>query len=180
MPKKLITAFSSGRWGLPAKAEPGAGRPVEKDGQRRVGPGFPAEALKQAAGRDRTAEQDQQDHHEQALEFLGEVVQLLVIFAAPLGRAQGQRRHEHGEETVAVRDLRHPIGQARDAEGHEAVPRAGELGAVRQMERGPAQRQADCVADADPGGDLPDHGDRQPLDEPRLPGPARDREKIAR
>ena len=136
----------------------------EKEQQRRRCPG-PGQAVEQAA-RQCPAEQHEQHHHQQPFGLLGIVVQPVVIIMLAFGRADRQRRDEDGEESVAVHHLGDAVGDEGNAQRDEAIPRAGQSGAVGQPEDQPGQRTADGPADHDPRSELPDHVDHEPFEGP--------------
>src|SRR5690348_7200346 len=95
-------------------------------------------------------------------------MQLFVVLVIPLGGAQGESRHEHGEKAVAVRHFGWAVSEARNPKRYEAIARAGQLGPVWHVEQQPAERPTYDVAHHNACPELPDHADREPSPPPRL------------
>ena len=134
MPKKLIAARSSSRWPEPASpTRPASGRTRSRHAS-------PTRAAGQVSGPSKPPamappNSDQQDHHQQPLDLLGELVQPRAVVVRALPAPQGQRRDEHGEEAVAVDQLGQAVGEQGDAEGDQVVARPRAAGGARRSGR---------------------------------------------
>ena len=120
MPKNAITPFSNG--GRHSnETHPGGKRAHYHQDECGSAYHSPAQRAENRAFGNGSTETYEQNHHEEALDLLCEVVKVLMILVSALNRSKRRGGDEDGQEAIAMQQLGRTVCETRDTESDQPV-----------------------------------------------------------